>query len=148
MASESQLSDTTAKRRPAIVYLLGGVLALFLIYCFLGFHGDGWVEPTIRVQVSETDGSPIDEATVTFIPDSTLMSSTGTTNGQGQAKVQGSFGAAFYLWHTYISGRGILRVEKPGYLPVEVVIDSVERRREIRDELIELDITLKQGNPG
>lgn len=130
-----------------------------------GFHGDGWVKPTIRVQVNDPDGSPIEEAAVIFFDregqrdtwlhlreeplgtdDYLPERSIGATNGHGQAEVQGSFGAAFYLYRTYLGGRGILRVEKLGYLPTEIVLDSQERRQEILKEILELDVVLKRSN--
>ena len=149
----------TSKRLTVVLYLAVGTTALYLIG---GVHGDGWVKPTIRVQVKDPQGSPIEEATVIFfdresqrdywlhlreeslsMDDCLPERSIGATNSRGQAEVQGSFGAAFYLYHTYLSGRGILRVEKSGCVPTEIVIDSRERRREILKKLIELNVTLK-----
>jgi hypothetical protein len=128
-------------------------------------HGDGWVKPTIQVQVNDAHGTPIEEATVIFfdgkgqrdiwlhrraeslstedcIPEGSL----GVTCHHGQTKVQGSFGAIFYLYHTYLGGPGILRVEKSGYVPTEVVIDSQEKRQEILNEYLKLDITLDRSD--
>ena len=162
MMKESLLSDRTAKCLTVILYLAVGAVVLYMIG---GVHGDGWVKPTIRVQVKDPRGSLVEEATVIFfdresqrdywlhLREESLSSddclpdrSIGATNSHGQAEVQGSFGAAFYLYHTYLGGRGILRVEKPGYTSTEIVIDSRERRREILNELIELNVTLKQAN--
>ena len=163
MMKESRLSDGSAKRSTVLEYLVVGVLALLFFACLM--HGDGWVTPTIQVQVNDAHGAPIEEATVIFFDgegrrdtwlhlrkeslsteDCIPEDSIGATCNHGQTEVQGSFGAAFYLYHTYLGGRGILRVEKPGYLPTEVVIDSREKRQEILNEILELDITLKRSD--
>lgn len=164
MMKDSLLSVRAVKRLRVVPYLAVGALVLYLI---AGFHGDGWVKPTIRVQVEGPHGAPIEEATVVFFDgkgqrdtwlhlregslsteDCVPERSIGTTNGSGQVEVQGSFGAAFYLYDTYLSGRGILRVEKVGYLPSEVVIDSRERRQEILNELLEVNVVLQEASAG
>jgi hypothetical protein len=156
------MSNRAAKGLRVIGFLAAGALALYFL---AGFHGDGWVKPTIRVQVEDPHGSPIEEATVVFFERESLRDiwlsrrvesrstedivpepSTGASNGYGQAEVQGSFGAAFYLFHTFLGGRGVLRVDKLGYVPCEVIIDSRERRREILNELVELSVTLQHAN--
>ena len=65
MMKESLLSDRTAKYLSVIPYLGVGALVLVL-FVIGGLHGDGWVKPTIRVQVKGPHGSPIEEATVIF----------------------------------------------------------------------------------
>jgi hypothetical protein len=58
------MSNRAAKGLRVIGFLAAGALALYFL---AGFHGDGYVKPTIRVQVEAPHGSPIEEATVVFL---------------------------------------------------------------------------------
>ena len=118
----------TSKRLTVVLYLAVGTTALYLIG---GVHGDGWVKPTIRVQVKDPQGSPIEEATVIFfdresqrdywlhlreeslsMDDCLPERSIGATNSRGQAEVQGSFvSCVLSLSHVPQWSRN-LRVEK------------------------------------
>lgn len=142
--------------------LISLLLAPFLLYgLFLALvvHGDGYIRPSIKVNVVNTSGQPIADVAVVFLdnyclrwclnnevapdvihatpidslPDMfRLRMSMAKTDVDGHAEVKGFFFSASYLWCKCVSTAGEVVLSHPVYQTLRVDFSDAHFRQSTR----------------